>query len=227
MNLPLAKLTSKKFYNKWMYKVTLNVNGGHLLKYNSLDSIATLCESGKRSDKRWGWNVNSAFADRTAMLKLSVFLLSKDKDSWTKRIEKTFVDFYTNDVGFYKEICALMPERIIHRFEPENKAQDILADSVNNIAVKKLPHNRYRHKVYLLPHKIKYDKESKRKFLDWLLSQVPKVTCSHSIEKWFLETDWNWDRRYILVEDEATLLMMKLKNPEVVGRVHNYILYDK
>jgi hypothetical protein len=42
-----------------------------------------------------------------------------------------------------------------------------------------------------------------------------------------MKTDWNWDRRYVLVEDEGTLLLMKLKNSEVVGTVYNYVIVDK
>jgi hypothetical protein len=47
------------------------------------------------------------------------------------------------------------------------------------------------------------------------------------VQKWFLKTDWNWDRRYVLVEDEGTLLMMKLRNSDVVGTVYNYVVTDK
>jgi hypothetical protein len=42
-----------------------------------------------------------------------------------------------------------------------------------------------------------------------------------------MKTEWNWDRRYVLVEDEGTLLMLKLRNPEVMGSVYNYVLSDK
>jgi len=56
---------------------------------------------------------------------------------------------------------------------------------------------------------------------------VPRVTCTPAVEKWFLITDWNWDRRYILVEDDQTLLMMKLRNADVVGKIYNFVISDK
>ena len=74
---------------------------------------------------------------------------------------------------------------------------------------------------------MKKDKTSKRRFVDWLKSQDPRITCSDAVEKWFMNTEWNWDRRYVLVEDEKTLLMLKLRNSEVVGRIYNYVLSDK
>jgi hypothetical protein len=69
--------------------------------------------------------------------------------------------------------------------------------------------------------------EAKQKFLDWLIIQSPKITCTSAVQSWFMKTDWNWDRRYVLVEDEGTLLLMKLKNSEVVGTVYNYVIVDK
>lgn len=95
------------------------------------------------------------------------------------------------------------------------------------MAVKKLPHNRYRYRVYLLPHKMAKDREGKQKYISWLKSLGERVTCTPAVEGWFMHTDWNWDRRYILVEDEHTLLMLKLRNSEVVGRIYNYVLSDK
>jgi hypothetical protein len=71
------------------------------------------------------------------------------------------------------------------------------------------------------------DKEGKMQYVNWLKKQYPKVTCTEAVEKWFVTTDWNWDRRYILVKDESMLLMLKLRNPDVVGRIYNYQLCDK
>jgi hypothetical protein len=71
------------------------------------------------------------------------------------------------------------------------------------------------------------DKEGKQKYIAWLKTQEDRVTCTPAVEKWFMTTDWNWDRRYILVQDESTLLMLKLRNSEVVGRIYNYVVSDK
>ena len=71
------------------------------------------------------------------------------------------------------------------------------------------------------------DKEGKKKYIEWLKRQSPKITCTTAIEHWFIKTDWNWDRRYVLVEDESTLLMLKLRNAEVVGRIYKFVISDK
>ena len=71
------------------------------------------------------------------------------------------------------------------------------------------------------------DRLGKKRYIDWLKTQMPRVTCTSAVEKWFLATDWNWDRRYILVEDDQTMLMMKLRNAEVVGKIYNFVISDK
>ncbi len=220
-----AKSTSKKFYNKWLYKITVRINGASVLRYK-LDRIDDMLSEDKKDNGYWGWQ-SKAYADKEFILSLVNFLENKDKTSWFKRVERNYVDFYTNDQLFFDEFSDLVSQRIIHRFAPEEGSENILNESATSVAVKKLPHDRYQYRVYLLPHKMKYDKEEKQKYVDWLKRQSPKLTCTKAIEKWFITTDWNWDRRYILVEDESMLLMLKLRNPEVVGRVYNYILCDK
>ena len=96
----------------------------------------------------------------------------------------------------------------------------------NIIAAKKLPHNRYRYKVYLQPHKSK-DKTNKSRYVSWCASQGDKIRMSEAVKTWFIATDWNWDRRYILVDDESTLLMLKLRNSDFVGKIYEYVVVDK
>ncbi len=220
-----AKSTSRKFYNKWLYKITVRLGGAAVLRYE-LDRVKGLLSEDKKDHGYWAWQ-GKAYADKEFIIDLVEFLQTKDKDIWSKRVERHYADFYTNDLDFFNELSDLAAERIVHRFAPENGSIDILTESSTSVAVKKLPHDRYQYKVYLLPHKLKHDKEEKQKYVDWLKRQVPKLTCTEAVEKWFISTDWNWDRRYILVEDESMLLMLKLRNSEVVGRVYNYILCDK
>jgi hypothetical protein len=220
-----AKSTSRKFYNKWLYKITLQIGGANVLRYD-LDRVGDMLAEDKRDNGYWGWQ-SKAYSDKEFIMNLVNFLQGKNKDSWSKRVERNYADFYTNDLDFFNELSDLAVERIRHRFAPEEGSIDILSDSSTSVAVKKLPHDRYQYKVYLLPHKMKYEKEEKQKYVDWLKRQVPKLTCTEAVEKWFVTTDWNWDRRYILVEDESMLLMLKLRNSEVVGRVYKYILCDK
>jgi hypothetical protein len=221
-----TKTTNRKFYGKWLYKVSLSVKGSGIFRIRSLSDVLIFCN--KTEDTKFpGYTMmNKAWNNRDQILELAEFLSSYDPKIWTKRIENTNIDFYTNDKDFYEAISEKFESTMTHRFEPDIANLDLL-EQAQTIVVNKLPHKRYKFKVYLLPYKLAGDKESKFKYINWVKTQSPRITCTPAVENWFIKTDWNWDRRYVLVEDENTLLMLKLRNSEVVGRVYNYIISDK
>lgn len=221
-----TKLTSKKFYNKWLYKVSLKQNGAAIFRYKDLNFVKEFCHGTENNDRPYSV-FYKAYQQKDSILEICEFLEQYDSKLWSKRIENNMIDFYTNDKDFYQQISLKFAEILIHRFEPSDESLTVLNSDASVMAVKKLPHNRYRYRVYLLPHKMAGDREGKEKYINWLKIQTPKITCTKAVEKWFIQTDWNWDRRYVLVEDESTLLMLKLRNAEVVGRVYNYVLSDK
>ena len=226
MKLQKIKLTSRKFYNKWMYKISLRQPGCAIFRNHSFESVRKLCLSNNNLDRPYSIH-QKAYNNKEDIIHLCEVLEKYDSKIWTKRIENTNMDLYTNDIDFYQTIAAEFKDIVIHQFEPDPTTVDILTDSRSVVAVKKLPHDRYQYKVYLLPHKMAADREGKQQYINWLKNQGEKVTCTPAVEKWFIKTDWNWDRRYILVENESTLLMLKLRNSEVVGRIYNYVLSDK
>lgn len=224
--LQLTKQTSRKFYNKWLYKVTIRLSGCSMLRTKSLEEIKNFCKNGEPDEYKYSIN-SRAFANKDFIYDLVCLLENYPNNIYSKRIERDLIDFYTNDSSFYSDLSNKFSDLVTHRFEPNPETIDILNENSSRVAVKKLPHNRYNYKVYLLPHKMKGDKEGKEKYVNWLKNQNPRITCTKAVSDWFIKTEWNWDRRYVLVEDEATLLMLKLRNSEVVGRIYNYVVSDK
>ena len=222
--MELTKTTSHKFYNKWLYKISINQKGAAYFRNNSVEKVIEFCNSGTPSEY-----VNSlqtiAYNNKEGILDLAEFFKEYDTGMWSKRIEGHSMDVYTNDSALYAKFSTRFKDIIIHRFEPDLTNIDQLTDN-KVIICKQLPHKIYQYKVYLLPHKM-VDKEEKRTVVEWLKKQKPKVTCTPAVERWFIKTDWNWDRRYILVQDEQSLLMLKLRAAEVVGRIYNYVVSDK
>jgi len=222
--MELTKTTSHKFYNKWLYKISITQKGSAFFRNNSVDKVIDFCNTGEP-----GGYANSlqtiAYNNKEGILNLAEFFKEYDTDVWSKRIEGNSMDVYTNDSVLYDKFSAKFKDIIIHRFEPDLTNIDQLTDE-KVIVCKKLPHKIYQYKVYLLPHKMA-DKEEKRAVVEWLKKQKPKVTCTPAVERWFIKTDWNWDRRYILVQDEQSLLMLKLRAAEVIGRIYNYVVSDK
>lgn len=221
-----TKVTNRKFYGKWLYKATLKLDGVALFRMKSLDEIEEFCLNETAPEHRYQvWH--RAFANKDFIYDICSFLKTYDEKSYSKRIERDSIDFYSNDKNFYNSISIKFENILAHRFEPNESTVDLLNQSSNYITVKKLPKNRYNYRVYLLPHKMSNDIESKKKYINWLKNQSPKITCTPAVEKWFINTDWNWDRRYVLVEDEQMLLMLKLRNSEVIGRIYNFVISDK
>jgi hypothetical protein len=226
MTLQKTKLTNRKFYGKWLYKVSLTINGCAIFRQKTLEDVKSFC-LGSHDGARLYSILSKAYNEKENILKLSNFLESYDRTLWTKRIENSRIDLYTNDVDFYNKLSINFQDVLVHRFEPNTDSIDQLNNSPSTVMVKKLPHNKYQYRAYLLPHKMAGDKEGKQKYIAWLKTQEGRITCTPAVERWFIKTDWNWDRRYILVEDESTLLMLKLRNSEVVGRIYNYVVSDK
>lgn len=218
----LTKTTRRKFYNKWLYKVTVRLPGAGLLRIYNRDQVDDFCSSAScpNSNAYNNWK-QRAWRNRHDIRDLLRILDDSGKD-WSKRIEGETVDIYTNDRDLYEELSDKFEIILIHRFEPDLNNLDILDErNGKTMTVKKLPHNRYNYRVYLLPHNIP-DDTSRIRFLDWMETIKPRVTCTESIRKWFMSTRTNWDRRYVLVEDDGTLMMMKLRNPDVIGTVYKF-----
>jgi hypothetical protein len=74
---------------------------------------------------------------------------------------------------------------------------------------------------------MKYDIDAKQKYINWIDMQGDKVRMSPVVKDWFMKTDWNWDRRYLLVEDTQTLLMLQMRSGEAIGKVYEYVVVDK
>jgi len=226
MKVVKPKLTNRKFYNKWLYKVSLNVKGSAVFRDRTLDDVINFCKGGKPDHHPYSV-FHKAYNNKSEILELCEMLSQVDASIWSKRVENDSIDFYTNDANFYNQIASTFNKLVIHQFEPSAGTSDVLNTGEFFISGNKLPHNQYNYRVYLLPHKLSNDIEEKTKFLNWMDTQGDKIRCSVKVRDWFLHTRWNWDRRYILVEDDSTLLMLKLRNSEAVGRVYKYVISDK
>ena len=221
-----TKPTTRKFYGKWLYKASFDIQGCALLRSKTLNEVEAFCKGPTPNESHYTLK-QRAWNNREDILDLCNHLSVHDKDTYSLRIESSILDVYTNDKELYNAVSVNLETMLRHRFEPTDSNIDLLNANQNYITVDKLPKGRYNYRVYLLPHKMKGDKEGKQQYLEWLKRQGGKITCTPAVENWFLNTDWNWDRRYVLVEDEATLLMLKLRNSEVVGRIYNFVVSDK
>jgi len=220
------KYTNRKFYNKWVYKVSLLIPGASVMRINSIEKLIDFDKELMPEGNGYRQSILAkAYGNKSYISSLSRILNSNHKDSYAKRIESNRIDIYTNDKNICDTIEKDLSDKIVYISVPDNNQLDILNTGL--IPVQKLPHGCYKYKVYLLPHKFKNDIPAKNKYLSWLDQQSPKILISEKVKKWFIDTNWNWDRRYIYVQDENTLLLLKLRSSESMGRVYEYSIVDK
>lgn len=220
-----VQYTRRKFYGKWLYKVSFRVPGVSILRVKPIETVIPFLELSNDPSLLPNSIKFKAHQSKDTIKRIVEFLITLNIDSWTKRIENDILDIYTNDEGIFNNATSVLKD-IVHNASAPDPNNISILDNSSNVIVKKYPHNKYKHKVYLLPHRMSKDESVRVKYLDWVESQ-PNILISSAVKDWFVRTFWNWDRRYVLVEDSQTLLMLKLRNPDVIGKVYDYVLTDK
>lgn len=214
------KTSKKKFYHKFDYKISLNIPGCSSLRYHSTSETINWLEQGNFPKFYLSERTQlSVISNRPILIDLCMLLSEYNSDTWQKRIERDNIDIYTSDSDLVKDLKENLSLYITDVYEPCSASI-----KPGTISVKKLPGDIYNYRVYLLPHKLKNNMEEKQKYISWIRGQKNKIKITESVEYWFYKTDWNWDPRYILVDEESTLLMLKLRNPEIVGRVYQFVI---
>jgi len=222
-----SKQTRRKFYGKWLYKVSLDLPGAALFRFNLPTDVLSYIDDQTRKDNRYvSRYVQEAQTHRESFVKYLNTITTYSRDLYAIRIESRTLDIYTNEQALFDELSFNCTGFIKSRCEPCKETIDII-NQPYKIAANKLPHNMYQHKVFLLPHKLAYNVDEKIKYINWIGTQGNKIKISDAVKQWFLSTNWNWDRRYVYVDSESTLLMLKLRNPDVIGRVYDYVVVDK
>jgi len=231
MHKIIHKKTQRKFYNKFIYKLSLKMPGVHALRWADFNGIINICRGDDTfSIGRYAnqciqdQTYNDLFRNKEEWINLGFLLARYDKSVWSKRVEGDMLDLYTSDENLFKEVYKDLQSKIKVTYTPDEDIKNDLVNGKNLIFVKKLPHDRYNYKVYLKPHKLSTNIEFRQTLCNYLETLVPSITFSESVKRWVLTTTENWDRRYIYVEDDKTLLLLKLRDANLIGKVMNYRL---
>jgi|TARA_B110000444_G_C18800011_1_gene576928 hypothetical protein len=234
--LKTAKKTKKKFYNKYIYKVSLELEGAYALRTLGSQEIiefATGLRAPPQSDNfEFGeatWkakNVHLIRSNSKAWITLLEILNSVPKSESTVRIESNILDVYTNNKNMYDSLCYEFADRTRNRHEPAPGMTDTLLDSNQEIFVKELPHGMYNFQVDIKsPLTLKYDELLS--LADWCKSREPAIAFTDATYNWLLKRDVYNTRRWIYVDTESTLLMLRLRCNDLLGTVRKYIKTGK
>ena len=223
-----SKPTKRKFYGKWLYKITLCIPGIGSIRYKSIDDFIDFIINRKRNGLHYyisSSTVQKIQNNSKMILSFLKTLQAIPEDQWGKRIECDNIDVYTNNKDLFDTLSQSFENETVHRFEPAGDPNLLSSDGI--CVVKHYPYHQYQYKVFLQPHRFNGDAERKKSFIDWLDTQGDKVHISQAVKDWFITTNWNWDRRYMYIDNEQTLLMLKMSESQALGRIHKYVLLDK
>lgn len=216
--------TKRKFYNKWLYKVSLFCPGAALYRIKSYQECLDWLSSNKEKTVYPTYSYYNKALGNKNFKNITEFLSKLDPTTFGKRIESSTLDIYTNNFDLYQSLINEFSLFVFQAFAPSNIDIDALEE--NKIAAKKLAHKEYKYRVFLLPHKIKNTQE-KINFISWLDTQQDRIKITDTVKRWFVTTSYNWDRRYMYVKDEKTLMLVKIRSADAVGRIYEYCVVDK
>jgi len=219
------KQTKKLFYGKWPYKVSYSIPGISVMRERDFTQIREYVKNPPDRMLRWrGSFIHDVTANKDNITSVIDFLETLPKERYQTRIETSNLDIYTDTDEVFSQAMLILPEKISSAYAPAPGTSDLLSNK-KNILVKKFPENKFQHKVFLHPHKSS-DITNKALIVKWIKSQ-DHLHITDSTAQWFITTNWNWDRRYIMAQNEQSLLMLKLRCGDLVGPVYDYKLVDK
>jgi len=216
-----ARPVKRKFYNKWCYKLSLRCPGVGLFRYKSFDQIREFLSQPLLVDNRQHYHAK-AYNNRDNMLLLINALDNWPKETYATRIETDAIDIYTNNELLFNTASKDLTLITWRRFAPDPATQHLLSDQ-KRVLCKHLPHKKYQFKVFLTPHRLPFNDNVRLEFVKFVKNSGDTIRISSAVEEWFMNTRWNWDRRYVFVDNEKSLLMLKLKNSDAIGAVYEYV----
>ena len=217
--------TTKLFYGKWYYKVTLWFKGCEVFAYHSpAEVVAGLLATSPLDQSCYILDV-ICNRQESYILEMARLLSKFPMGTWADRIERCYFSIYTNDNELYNAVITDFYDDVCECYAPNLDDMELLLDP-KVIVCNKLPHNKYEYKVFVCPSRISGSiaVEERHKLLNWMESQFPKMTCTLSFKKWFIGTWWGSERRYFLVDNENTLLLLRMFHPEIIVSVHKYVV---
>lgn len=224
MKTQSPKKTKRKFYGEYIYKSQIKLESCYSIRVCNLETIVSILD-GKRpkipSYRPAQWRQNLKGNEDTWRKLYSVV---KDHKDYKFRVEGIRLDLYTNNRQLYDNMNRTLADELIVCYEPPVGLAQKMLDSHDTVFVDKLPHDLYQFKVFLTPHKLPRNWEEREPIIEWIKERYPNIWSSESIREHIRHNNQNWDRRYLYVDTENTLLMLRLRSPELVGKVLKHVI---
>ncbi len=210
----MKQITNRLFYNKWPYKIRCKIEGARVIK-----SLGV----GPNGIK---WYKLTGLHTRYNKQKLDIFYnVSKEFFSNPEvktRVEYHSVDFYFLDAKSYEEAEKKLLNYVTYTWEPSNNEElKLLLDNKKIILCNKLPHDKYRYKIYF--------KEMKPSTRQNLISWAEKynnneIFITNATKIHFNNIKYKYCDHYFYAQDNKILFMLEIAASGFIRKIEEFVL---
>lgn len=143
------------------------------------------------------------------------------------RVEGNHFNLFCNDLALVTEISQKLKTWVKSITGPTTQDEiDFLKEHGNKkVLCKKLPHSRYRYKIFLKSGSM--NPESRSNFHKWSLSHNEKIKFTPSVERWLCgRQSWSGTNPFFYVENEKLLAMIGLYLGNHIKQIQEYVCTD-
>ena len=211
--------TNKLFYGKYPFRIEIQINGGDVLARNRHNLDKTL----KNISSTWRYkdfSQKSVDNLRRYLIKYNEL----DQKKFKQRVEGQYIKFYTENRTDHELICDKLNEWVTECHEPENDDDlDKLFSKKNVVLRKRLPHGKFRYKLFL---KNRIPQSRRESFLNWLNNYLDDIYMT-GLTRRYLQGSNRYSEGYVIyIKDEKLLLMMGLFLGTDIKKIEEFVLRD-
>ena len=124
------KLTKRKFYNKWLYKITLFCPGVSLYRLLGYNETINYLVSPTTYKKSVFSSHHKALKNKINFLALTTFLSKLNKQDFAQRIESNTIDLYVNDESIFDSLSSTFESIVVNRYAPTGNNLELLENTL-------------------------------------------------------------------------------------------------
>ena len=226
MKAPLKTNETKKlFYNKFVYKLNLELGGVAYLKRMSFEDIKKMQSFGSS----FGRNLNvrdQAIRNKREIIELGFFLEAcKTKYTFHSRAEGSTLSLYTNDEKFIDKVKKECKDYATELWTPSSpEAELFLKSNTRKIICNELPKGKYRYKVHIANAHI--PTTARVSFLNWAEKyDDSRLFLPYSTKKSLGESGPGYFYgQYFYTSDDKMLNMSLMFFSDYIQKTEHYVL---
>ena len=221
-----TKETKRLYFNKWIYKICLHLEGMSYIKRTSLKNLMLLDYSPVTN----GWYFRQkqlAVNNKDELIKIALFLEdSKEHYSFQTRTEGPTLGIFTNDLSLIDKVNSEFGPLVTDVYQPLNDdVAKYLISNKNKIICTELPSGLYQFKTYFTSSQ-KIPASTRTNFLAWADNYSDEKISMPKSTRIFLEGSNGYYSygQYFYTSDSKMLAMALMFISGYASKTDEYVL---